>query len=380
MGHEPLTLVSPGKLTLQLRDSQTQVDAMATELRRLRAHLLHAGPLIAVDTEIKVLPSAGSFEWDERPSRNPTLGDAEAEHLLLAGKTLSHVRRINRVPLERGSTSRQGLEATPRPSRRFKGKSVVRGSDYDEPADSPRQAPTSQQVLTTPGRRRASNSEDPHFAFGPGTKADTPSEGVADLLQATQDVAGSAEAVDVDDGPAPTIAASRKRRKVASSGGGWRPSSAAALHRVAHESDSEGDEVGAETDNDQDAEFEPDEEYVEADAEGEDDEDAKDFSGLNVLAQASASQHATSSVSPQGRRRKTARPATEAAAAAASATDDDKVIKRHRSPYVKVRFSSLFAILDATLTLAVCCLRSGCSTRTNCYCAPSFVTACDGIS
>lgn len=69
---------------------------MESELRQLRAHLLTGTPLIATDIEI-LIPS--SSDPPSKPLKGPLMGDAEAEHLLLAGKALSHVRRINRVPL-----------------------------------------------------------------------------------------------------------------------------------------------------------------------------------------------------------------------------------------------------------------------------------------
>lgn len=94
---------------------------MERELGRLRSHLLNGAPLVTVDTEIILPPpvassqhevdgkaTAGSTEGAnptkgsgeiKKRRRLPLMGDAEAEHLLLAGKRLSHLRRIQRIPL-----------------------------------------------------------------------------------------------------------------------------------------------------------------------------------------------------------------------------------------------------------------------------------------
>ncbi|GAA5865436.1 hypothetical protein JCM1840_001574 [Sporobolomyces johnsonii] len=88
----------------RLKTSEAQTARLEAELRRLRAYFLHGAPLVAVDHEV-TLPSpplAGSPSSSLKgKSRAAILGDAEAELLLHAGKTLSHVRRINRIPLDR---------------------------------------------------------------------------------------------------------------------------------------------------------------------------------------------------------------------------------------------------------------------------------------
>lgn len=89
----------------QLRNSEAQVTRLTTELRHLRPLALHGAPLLTYDTEL-ILPPAPS---NPRPRpRPPTLGDAAAEHLLLAGRTLSHARRIRRVPLSRALVEKAG--------------------------------------------------------------------------------------------------------------------------------------------------------------------------------------------------------------------------------------------------------------------------------
>ncbi|KAI5478013.1 hypothetical protein MNV49_005705 [Pseudohyphozyma bogoriensis] len=87
----------------RLQEAESQSSRMEQELRRLRAHLLNGTPLVATDAEI-LLPSSSSSlppstSTTTKKKRSPLMGDAEAEHLLLAGKKLSHVRRINRIPL-----------------------------------------------------------------------------------------------------------------------------------------------------------------------------------------------------------------------------------------------------------------------------------------
>ena len=102
---------------------------MTAELKHLRASLLNGAPLVALDHEIvypwTLPPSAQSTSTNptaststapaipttdsvlvstSKPSKKrrlPLMGDAEAEHLLLAGHRLSHLRRIIRVPLSR---------------------------------------------------------------------------------------------------------------------------------------------------------------------------------------------------------------------------------------------------------------------------------------
>ncbi|KAL8281391.1 hypothetical protein RQP46_006075 [Phenoliferia psychrophenolica] len=102
------------RLQQLLGNSDTQVKDLSRELHKLRAYLLTATPLIATDSEVVLpppphlplqstslsnIPDPDSHPDPPRKSRLPTMGDAESELLLLAGKQLSHVRRINRVPL-----------------------------------------------------------------------------------------------------------------------------------------------------------------------------------------------------------------------------------------------------------------------------------------
>ncbi|GEM09019.1 homeodomain-like containing protein [Rhodotorula toruloides] len=135
----------------KLKISQAQTNRLEHELRNLRSHLLHGTPLVIVDHEVGLpspptdasaaespaelpvlaetglpaLPRTLDFPGPaaaastsatarlaaKAPAKKPlpkpeatqarpaVLGDAEAELLLHAGKTFSHVRRINRVPL-----------------------------------------------------------------------------------------------------------------------------------------------------------------------------------------------------------------------------------------------------------------------------------------
>ncbi|BGP05688.1 hypothetical protein JCM10049v2_001501 [Rhodotorula toruloides] len=135
----------------KLKISQAQTNRLEHELRSIRSHLLHGTPLVIVDHEVglpspptdvsaaqspaevpaivaeSTLPalprtldfpgpaaastSAAAQPTPKAPAKKPLpkldapkarpamLGDAEAELLLHAGKTFSHVRRINRVPL-----------------------------------------------------------------------------------------------------------------------------------------------------------------------------------------------------------------------------------------------------------------------------------------
>ncbi|GAA5825486.1 hypothetical protein JCM10212_005581, partial [Sporobolomyces blumeae] len=83
-------------LSNRLVSSEAQTCRLSTELRRLRPYYLHGSPLIAHDVEIVVPPDRVARSG----SRAVLLGDAEAELLIQAGKTQSHVRRIQRVPLD----------------------------------------------------------------------------------------------------------------------------------------------------------------------------------------------------------------------------------------------------------------------------------------
>ncbi|GAA6003568.1 hypothetical protein JCM10207_000392 [Rhodosporidiobolus poonsookiae] len=101
-------------LQQQLADSQAETLVLQHSLKAFRAHLLHGAPLIATDYEVSLpTPPASSQESSGgvggggggaggggKKHRGVRLGDAESELLLHAGKTLSHVRRIERVPLD----------------------------------------------------------------------------------------------------------------------------------------------------------------------------------------------------------------------------------------------------------------------------------------
>lgn len=81
----------------QLASNEDEVSRLTSELRRLRSYYLQGAPLIVHDAEIVVPPEEAS----KAGSRAVLLGDAEAELLLQAGKTRSHVRRIQRIPLDK---------------------------------------------------------------------------------------------------------------------------------------------------------------------------------------------------------------------------------------------------------------------------------------
>ena len=84
----------------QARDAEATTNRLTAELKALRASLLNGAPLVAVDTEI-VYPTSIHDSTTPRKRRLPLMGDAEAEHLLLAGRRMSHLRRIIRVPLSK---------------------------------------------------------------------------------------------------------------------------------------------------------------------------------------------------------------------------------------------------------------------------------------
>ncbi|SCV72635.1 BQ2448_4172 [Microbotryum intermedium] len=151
-------------LQRRLHVATAQLERYETELRRSRAAFLTTAPIIEQRTEI-VLPSTGRLLTppDESTRRHvaklnrpATLGDAEAEHLLLAAKALragATIRRVQKVPLDKAIRRRakqilqipsEGLEedgtaaTRPRPSRPKRAHEDEQGGD--EPGTSDRQA------------------------------------------------------------------------------------------------------------------------------------------------------------------------------------------------------------------------------------------------
>jgi hypothetical protein len=108
------------RFSSKLRDSEAQSANMQSQLARLRTHLLSSAPIIVEELDLsppspnpdtitsvehpqildEALPVRERHERDHqshRRRRYPTMGDAEAEHLLLAGKRLGAVRRVVRT-------------------------------------------------------------------------------------------------------------------------------------------------------------------------------------------------------------------------------------------------------------------------------------------
>lgn len=195
-----LMLLSPPPL--QLKISQAQTNRLEHELRNLRSHLLHGTPLVIVDHEVglpspptdvsagdspaeaataestlpalprtldfpgpsaaaaagaasststsaagqptakappkKALPKLGAAK-----ARPAVLGDAEAELLLHAGKTFSHVRRINRVPLS-SAIARRASEIVDVAAE------YQLEADGDEADEQPKGEPTEEELYSTP--------------------------------------------------------------------------------------------------------------------------------------------------------------------------------------------------------------------------------------
>ncbi|GAA6022130.1 hypothetical protein JCM11491_002120 [Sporobolomyces phaffii] len=84
-------------LERRLASSESETSRLASELRRLRPYCLQGSPLIVHDCQIVLPPEEAS----KPGSRAVLLGDAEAELLIQAGKKQSHVRRIQRIPLDK---------------------------------------------------------------------------------------------------------------------------------------------------------------------------------------------------------------------------------------------------------------------------------------
>ncbi|KPV77144.1 uncharacterized protein RHOBADRAFT_52092 [Rhodotorula graminis WP1] len=122
------------RLQDRLDIAEQQTKRLSHELRSLRAYFLHGSPLVTLEADIALpsppasqtspasppdplLPpsldapapttSSSSSSRASRPTpRSVALADAEAELLLHAGKTLSHVHRVTRVPLSRAIAER----------------------------------------------------------------------------------------------------------------------------------------------------------------------------------------------------------------------------------------------------------------------------------
>ncbi|KAK4702812.1 hypothetical protein P7C70_g3408, partial [Phenoliferia sp. Uapishka_3] len=290
------------QLKARLRDSEGQTSRLESQLRKLRPHLLTAAPLIATDALIQLPPSPPnipSTQSDPLPARirPPLMGDAESELLLAAGKSLSHIRRINRIPLTEAilnqaheiinagpslativpgpSTTNANIdEATPRQLNKPKPKKsgpayasvayVVTQSPPHSPSKTPRGAPT------TP--RRAAGLARPHTP-----SYSTPSGGgggafggMSDLLQAAQTVLVPVEESTGDgngDQEAVATQGSSKRRRLSTTANDgaakWVPASGEGLRQVS---------VGGREGGDEEAER------------------PEAFSALDLLAQASSSQ------------------------------------------------------------------------------------------
>jgi hypothetical protein len=193
-----LMLLSP----LQLKISQAQTNRLEHELRNLRSHLLHGTPLVIVDHEVglpspptdvsaaaspaeattaeSTLPAlprtldfpgpsaaaaaAAASSTSTSAAAQPTtgalpkkalamlgaakarpsvLGDAEAELLLHAGKTFSHVRRINRVPLS-SAIARRASEIVDVAAE------YQLEADGDEADEQPKGEPMEEDLYSTP--------------------------------------------------------------------------------------------------------------------------------------------------------------------------------------------------------------------------------------
>ncbi|GAA5856563.1 hypothetical protein JCM9279_005500 [Rhodotorula babjevae] len=115
------------RLQDRLDIAEQQTKRLSHELRSLRAYFLHGSPLVTLEADVALpsppasqispasppdpaLPAASSSTASSsRPGPTPrsvALADAEAELLLHAGKTLSHVHRVTRVPLTRAIAER----------------------------------------------------------------------------------------------------------------------------------------------------------------------------------------------------------------------------------------------------------------------------------
>jgi hypothetical protein len=315
---------------------------MEGELRRLRAGLLHAVPLIASDAEI-ILPSGGSLSdpSQRKTSRATLLGDAEAEHLLLAGRTLSHIRRINRIPLTSAIAEQAEQIVGNSGAKDLDGD--VRLAGADEATSKARL--TSKKTVAAKGVARTSSASPPKGkgVSGRSRTVSAPVHGgesglLGDLLHAAQTVLDPTMGAPHHQGGLPAgRSGSPKRRRVSvtlddgrKSLPGWTPSSGDALQRV-------------QDDDDEDM-----------DAQGEASTPATGFfSALDVLAQASASQQASTSHSPPALplplpippaiARFIAPPPSRAGAVGPSVfqpprfePEPAEATKRVRSPYIKV--------------------------------------------
>ena len=86
-------------LTSQLADTQKQIDKLVTELRHLRAHVvLSNDPIGASSSKVAIDPALEGVRGRspiKNLSASTTLGDARAEHLLLAARRVRIARQAN---------------------------------------------------------------------------------------------------------------------------------------------------------------------------------------------------------------------------------------------------------------------------------------------
>jgi hypothetical protein len=162
---------------------------MESQLLRLRSHLLSSAPVIVEELDLTPSsPKPDTFTSVEHPSifdealpakrperdyhhhrrrRYPTMGDAEAEHLLLAGRRLSAVRRVVRT-----------TQPVPR----------------EEDEDANRQGDEMEKPTRSPARQRRRRASDNGAAAGRGGEhveggsPQTTLGAMSELLQAAQTV------------------------------------------------------------------------------------------------------------------------------------------------------------------------------------------------
>lgn len=194
---------------------------MDEEVRRFRALVLRGSPLVAIDTEV-ALPSTSHLHSTStgpapprqpRKDRLPLMGDAEAEHLLIAGKKLSHVRRIRRVPLSSAIVSQAeaivanggyALALPPTPKPPIKRASAAARGSAQTPPHSPSKA---RQGSSTPLQ---TSSLGPAVAMSPGSAMSF--LGINDLLHAAQSVSYPARSTTVESPDAGAGPSGTKRR------------------------------------------------------------------------------------------------------------------------------------------------------------------------
>ncbi|GAA99815.1 uncharacterized protein L969DRAFT_44021 [Mixia osmundae IAM 14324] len=166
-------------LKKRLHEQEALTHRLEAEIRALRPKLINGAPIVIEQAEARPLApgervdAANTFSEDWRKVRAPVMGDAEAEHLILAGKRMAQVKRnirlVQQAPPDLRST----------PTARGRGPRLASESDLDEDEQVYQRTPVRarQKSFGTPKSQRA-------FGHRPSVSQASIPSGMTDLIQA----------------------------------------------------------------------------------------------------------------------------------------------------------------------------------------------------